>query len=124
MVYAGIPKEERLKKAESLLKSVGLEDRVKYTSSQLSGGQMQRVAIARALAMSPKLLLADEPTGNISTVQADEIMHIFQKLQKQGHTIIIITHELSVAVYAHRIIHLKDGKVEKDELNGRKWGKI
>jgi putative ABC transport system ATP-binding protein len=123
MIYAGISKEERLKKAEELLKSVGLGDRMQHTSSQLSGGQMQRVAIARALAMSPSIILADEPTGNISTIQADEIMRIFQKLQKQGHTIIIITHEPSIASYAQRIIHIKDGKIEKDEINGKR-GKI
>ena len=74
--------------------------------------------------MNPSIILADEPTGNISTVQADEIMHIFQNLQKEGHTIILITHEPSVAHFAHRIIHIKDGRVEKDEQNGRKWGKI
>ena len=88
-----------------------------HTSSQLSGGQMQRVAIARALAMNPSIILADEPTGNVSSAQSDEIMKLFQNLQKQGHTIIMITHEPSVAAYAQRIIHVKDGKIEKDETN-------
>jgi putative ABC transport system ATP-binding protein len=117
MVYAGIPKQERLKKAEELLKIVGLGDRINHTSNQLSGGQMQRVAIARALSMDPSIILADEPTGNISTNQSKEIMEILVNLQKQGHTIIVITHEPSVADYAQRIIYLKDGKIEKDEKN-------
>jgi putative ABC transport system ATP-binding protein len=113
LIYAGIPKNERMKRAKNLLKQVGLEDRMEHTSSQLSGGQMQRVAIARALAMNPSIILADEPTGNISSLQSDEIMKLFQNLQKQGHTIIMITHEPSVAAYAQRIIHMKDGKIEK-----------
>jgi putative ABC transport system ATP-binding protein len=119
MVYAGISKEKRTQRAEELLKNVGLEDRMNHTSSQLSGGQMQRVAIARALSMNPSIILADEPTGNISSVQAHEIMHIFQNLQKQGHTIIIITHEPSIAAYAQRIIHIMDGKIEKETKNKR-----
>ena len=114
MTYAGVKKEERLKKSEELLKDVGLGDRINHTSSQLSGGQMQRVAIARALSMNPAIILADEPTGNISTVQSGEIMRIFQSLQKQGHTIIIITHEPSIAAFAQRTIHIKDGKIEKE----------
>jgi putative ABC transport system ATP-binding protein len=119
MVYAGISKEERIKKAEQLLREVGLGDRMNHTSNQLSGGQMQRVAIARALAMNPAIILADEPTGNISTVQAEEIMRIFQSLQKKGHTIVIITHEPSIAAFTQRTIHLKDGKIEKETKNGK-----
>ena len=119
MVYAGIPKDERIKKAQQLLKEVGLEDRMEHTSSQLSGGQMQRVAIARALSMNPSIILADEPTGNISTVQAEEIMRIFQGLQKQGHTIVLITHEPSIAAFSQRTIHIKDGKIEKEIKNGK-----
>lgn len=119
MVYAGIGKDERTKKASELLKDVGLGDRMEHTSNQLSGGQMQRVAIARALSMNPSIILADEPTGNISSLQSDEIMRIFQNLQKQGHTIVMITHEPSVARWAERIIHIKDGKIEKEEKNGK-----
>lgn len=117
MTYAGIAKDVRIKKAEELLKEVGLEDRMNHTSNQLSGGQMQRVAITRALSMNPAIILADEPTGNISTVQAEEVMKIFQGLQKQGHTIVIITHEPSIAAFAQRTIHIKDGKIEKETKN-------
>lgn len=119
MVYAGIHKDERIKRAEKLLNDVGLGDRINHTSSQLSGGQMQRVAIARALAMNPSIILADEPTGNISTVQAEEIMRIFQGLQKQGHTIVLITHEPSIAAFSQRTIHIKDGKIDKEIENGK-----
>jgi len=114
MVYAGVPKEERLSRAEKLLGLVGLGDRLNYTPSQLSGGQQQRVAIARSLSMNPAILLADEPTGNIATTQAEEIMAIFQKLNDEGHTIVMITHEPNIAEHAKRIIHIKDGKIEKD----------
>jgi len=117
MIYAGISKNERLARAKVLLIKVGLEDRMDYTNSQLSGGQIQRVAIARALGMNPSIILADEPTGNVSSAQSDEIMELFQNLQKQGHTIVMITHEPSVAAYAQRIIHVKDGRIEKDEKN-------
>ena len=119
MVFAGIPKEERKEKANKYLEMVGLGDRLNHTSSQLSGGQMQRVAIARSLVMNPSLLLADEPTGNIASVQADEIMQIFQKLNTDGHTVVMITHELDIAEHAKRIIHIKDGKIVKDG-NGHK----
>lgn len=111
MVYAGISKEERIKKAKDLLEMVGLGDRQNHTSSQLSGGQQQRVAIARSLANNPSIILADEPTGNLATAQGEEIMAIFQDLNKKGHTIIMITHEANIAKYAKRIIHLRDGKV-------------
>ena len=111
MLYAGIPKEQREEKATKLLEEVGLSDRINYLSNQLSGGQQQRVAIARALVMNPKILLADEPTGNLASVQGEEIMAIFKKLNKAGNTILMITHEPEIAKYAKRIIHLKDGRI-------------
>jgi len=114
MAYAGIEKAEREKKAKELLSMVGLSDRMDHTSNQLSGGQQQRVAIARALTLQPAILLADEPTGNIASVQAEEIMKIFKKLNEEGHTIIMITHETDIAEYAKRVITLKDGYISKD----------
>ena len=117
MSYGGIPKEERLKRAKEYLKMVGLEDRMDHTSNQLSGGQQQRVAIARSLTMNPKIILADEPTGNLATVQGLEIMEIFKKLNKEGHTIVMITHELNIAKFAKRVITLSDGKIVEDRKN-------
>ena len=117
--YGGIPKQQRLSQAIKYLTMVGLADRINHTSNQLSGGQQQRVAIARGLAMNPAILLADEPTGNIASVQVEEIMKIFQQLNKTGHTIIMITHELDIALHAKRIIHIKDGKILKDGINKR-----
>jgi len=114
MVYGGVKKEERLEKARQLLEMVGLADRIDHTPSQLSGGQQQRVAIARSLTMDPALILADEPTGNIATNQAQEIMNIFVDLHKRGHTIVMITHEEDIASYAERVIYLRDGKIIKD----------
>lgn len=117
LTYAGIPKEERLKRAKKYLEMVGLKDRMEHTSNQLSGGQQQRVAIARGLAMNPAILLADEPTGNIASHQADEIMRIFEDLNDAGHTIVMITHEPDIANHATRIIILKDGKIISDKKN-------
>jgi len=117
MAYAGISRVERERKAKEYLKMVGLEDRMEHTSSQLSGGQQQRVAIARGLAVQPSILLADEPTGNIASVQADEIMEIFQNLNKEGHTIVMITHEPDITACAKRIIHIRDGKIFEDAKN-------
>lgn len=117
MSYAGVPKEEREEKAKKYLEMVGLGDRLYHTSNQISGGQQQRVAIARALVMNPSLLLADEPTGNIATTQAEEVMAIFKKLHNEGHTIVMITHEPDIAAHAKRIIHVRDGKILKDEKN-------
>lgn len=119
MIYAGVPKEERVKKAKKYLEMVGLGDRLEYMSNQLSGGQQQRVAIARGIAMNPAILLADEPTGNIASVQAEEIISIFQKLNKRGHTIIMITHEPDIANHAKRIITIKDGKIVADHINSK-----
>ncbi len=114
MRYGGIPVKERTEKAMKLLEMVGLGHRLNHTSNQISGGQQQRVAIARALVLNPAIILADEPTGNIATAQAEEIMDIFQNLNRQGHTIIMITHEADIANHAKRIIGLRDGKIVSD----------
>lgn len=114
MMYAGIHKEEREAKASEYLKLVGLSDRMMHTSNQLSGGQQQRVAIARSLVMNPAILLADEPTGNIASAQAEEVMAIFQKLNDNGNTVVMITHEPDIASHAKRIIHIRDGKIVED----------
>ena len=107
MMYGGVDKKERIKRAEKYLKMVGLENRIYHTPNQLSGGQQQRVAIARALTMNPNVILADEPTGNIASSQAAEIMRILDELNQQGHTIVIITHEQEVAAYTKRVVHLR-----------------
>lgn len=114
MRYADIPIIECQQKAEKLLDLVGLSDRKYHLTNQLSGGQQQRVAIARALSMNPAILLADEPTGNIASSQAEEIMNIFQKLNNDGHTIVMITHEPDIANHAKRVITIKDGSIIKD----------
>jgi putative ABC transport system ATP-binding protein len=120
MVYAGIEKNKRFEIAKKYLEMVGLDDRLDHTSSQLSGGQMQRVAIARALVMNPAIILADEPTGNIASNQAAEVMSIFQKLNDEGHTIVMITHEPDIAHHAKRILTIKDGKIVDDSTNHTK----
>lgn len=118
MRYAGLPEEERIKRATKYLQMVGLGHRLYHTSNQLSGGQQQRVAIARGLAMNPSILLADEPTGNIASAQAEEIMAIFQDVNDtEGHTIVMITHEPDIAAHAKRIITIRDGKVLSDKIN-------
>ncbi|MEK7570734.1 MAG: ABC transporter ATP-binding protein [Patescibacteria group bacterium] len=117
MRYAGIPKEKRLTIAQKYLTMVGLGERLNHTSNQLSGGQQQRVAIARGLAMNPSILLADEPTGNIASNQANEVMEIFQQINEQGHTIVMITHEPDIAAHAKRIITIRDGKLVDDRKN-------
>jgi putative ABC transport system ATP-binding protein len=119
MVYGGIKKEERENIAKKYLDLVDLTNRLGNSPNQLSGGQQQRVAIARSLVMNPSIILADEPTGNIASAQAEEIMAIFQKLNHEGHTIIMITHEPDIAEHAKRIIHIKDGKIVEDG-NGHK----
>ena len=119
MRYAGIPLQERKSRATTYIEMVGLGHRLNHTSNQISGGQQQRVAIARALAMNPAILLADEPTGNIASAQAEEIMAIFQDINAQGHTIVMITHELDIAAHAKRIIHVKDGEILTDSTNNK-----
>ena len=106
---------DKFERGRSLLASVGLADRERSLPSKLSGGEQQRVAIARALIGEPGLLLADEPTGNLDTATGIEIMGLFERLHKQGNTIVLVTHEHDIALHAHRIIHVRDGKVEKDE---------
>jgi putative ABC transport system ATP-binding protein len=120
LMYAEVPKELREEKAKKLLTMVGLSNRMDHTSNQLSGGQQQRVAIARALIVDPSIILADEPTGNIATAQAEEIMNIFTRLHKEGHTIVMITHEPDIAKYAERVIHIRDGKLISDQKNGKR----
>jgi putative ABC transport system ATP-binding protein len=117
MRYGNIDKNIRHETAEKYLKMVGLEDRMSHNSSQLSGGQQQRVAIARGLSMNPSIILADEPTGNIASSQAQEVMAIFQKINSEGHTVVMITHESDIASHAKRIITIKDGIIISDKLN-------
>lgn len=117
LVYAGDSKAERVEKATVALGKVGLTDRMHHKPNELSGGQRQRVAIARALVNNPAIILADEPTGNLDTKTSLEIMRIFQEIHQSGNTVVIVTHEPDIAEYAHRIIRLRDGLVETDELN-------
>jgi putative ABC transport system ATP-binding protein len=115
LVYAGVPKEKRLELAKRSLELVDLADRMSHKPNELSGGQRQRVAVARALVMNPAILLADEPTGNLDTATGEEIMRLFERLHHEGNTIILVTHEKDIADHAHRTIHIRDGRVEKDE---------
>jgi len=116
LIYAGIAKEERRERAREALRKVGLEDRMDHKPNELSGGQRQRVAVARALVTSPSIILADEPTGNLDTKTGEDIMALFEDLYNQGNTIILVTHEEYIAKHANRIIRLRDGLVEKDEI--------
>ncbi|MBA7530688.1 putative ABC transporter ATP-binding protein YknY [subsurface metagenome] len=116
LIYAGLKSKQRRKLAMQALESVGLGDRVKHKPNEISGGEKQRAAIARALVNDPLIILADEPTGNLDTKTGEEIMKIFYKLHQQGNTIIMVTHEAEVARHARRIIHLRDGLIEKDEV--------
>lgn len=117
LVYAGISKQERKEKAEQVMIKVGLKDRMNHKPNELSGGQRQRVAIARALVNDPSIILADEPTGNLDSKVSVEIMGLFEKIHELGNTIILVTHEEEIARHAHRIIKLRDGKVESDAQN-------
>ena len=113
LVYAGVGKRERRRRATEVLDMVELEDRVTHRPNELSGGQRQRVAIARALVNSPSILLADEPTGNLDTKTGEEIIGLFKRLHAAGNTIILITHEAEVAVHAGRVVQIRDGMVER-----------
>ena len=115
LIYNGTPSHDRLERAKESLRLVDLEDRMMHKPNELSGGQRQRVAIARALVNSPSILLADEPTGNLDSQTGAEIMGVLDRLHAQGNTIILVTHEHDIAEHAHRIIHIRDGKVEADE---------
>jgi len=115
LVFQGVDRDRRLDRARDLLDSVGLADRTDHRPSELSGGQRQRVAIARALATDPALLLADEPTGNIDTDTGATIMDLFDDLRNEGHSILLVTHEREIAEHADRIVHLRDGGIERIE---------
>jgi putative ABC transport system ATP-binding protein len=115
LIYAGLSHKDRETRAIASLRAVDLEQRMLHKPSELSGGQRQRVAIARALVNDPSILLADEPTGALDTATGNEIMALFERLHGQGNTIILVTHEHDIAMHAHRVIHIRDGKVERDE---------
>lgn len=114
LIYAGVPRKERHRRAKEMLERVGLGDRLHHQPNELSGGQRQRVAIARALVNNPSLLLADEPTGNLDSRTGAEIMELFDKLNAEGHTIVLVTHEEDIAAHAKRIVRLRDGKILED----------
>jgi putative ABC transport system ATP-binding protein len=116
LIYAGVPTAERRQRAEQALIDVGLKDRMHHKPNELSGGQRQRVAIARALVTKPAIILADEPTGNLDSKTGEEIMALFHDIHEKGNTIILVTHEEYIAEHAKRIIRLKDGLIEKDEI--------
>lgn len=117
LIYAGKSRKQRDERALQVLDEVGLGDRVEHRPNELSGGQRQRVAVARALVNNPSIILADEPTGNLDSKTSHEIMGLFDVIHKAGNTIIVVTHEEEIAQHAHRIIRLKDGNIERDEVN-------
>jgi putative ABC transport system ATP-binding protein len=115
LIYSGMSADARIERAKTALRQVDLEFRMHHKPNELSGGQRQRVAIARALVNNPSILLADEPTGNLDSATGNEIMGLFDRLHQQGNTIVLVTHEHDIAMHAHRIIYIRDGKVERDE---------
>jgi len=117
LVYAGVPKHERIERARKSLESVGLADRMEHKPNELSGGQRQRVSVARALVNNPAIILADEPTGNLDSKTSIDIMALFHDIHINGNTIILVTHEEMIARHAHRIIRLLDGQIESDQVN-------
>jgi len=117
MIYADIPQQQRTVKAEAALKLVGLQDRAEHIPAKLSGGQQQRVAIARALVNNPDIIIADEPTGSLDSNTGGEIMRLFQGLNKSGKTIVMVTHEDSIAAYAQRVAHMRDGVITDIQYN-------
>ncbi|HVB39690.1 MAG TPA: ABC transporter ATP-binding protein [Terriglobales bacterium] len=119
LVYAGVPAPERTARAQEVLRKVDLFDRMFHRPNELSGGQRQRVAIARALINNPSIILADEPTGNLDSTTSNEIMGLLDQLWEQGNTIVLVTHEAEIAEYAHRVIHIRDGMVARDERTRR-----
>jgi putative ABC transport system ATP-binding protein len=118
LVYAGLRHEERRKRAKEALEIVGLGDRMKHRPNELSGGQRQRVAIARALVNRPSIILADEPTGNLDSATGEEIMASFERIWRQGNTVILVTHEADIAAHARRVVRMRDGKIESDVRQG------
>jgi len=115
LIYAGLPASDRGERAREALRAVDLEQRMDHKPNELSGGQRQRVAIARALVNRPSILLADEPTGALDTATGSEIMALFERLHQEGNTIVLVTHEPDIAMHAHRVIHIRDGRVDRDE---------
>jgi putative ABC transport system ATP-binding protein len=117
LIYAGIGKDTRIARGIQTMKNVGLEDRMEHRPNELSGGQRQRVAVARALINTPSIILADEPTGNLDSKTSIDIMNLFEDIYDQGNTIIVVTHEEEIARHARRIVRLRDGLIESDEIN-------
>jgi putative ABC transport system ATP-binding protein len=117
LVYSGVSKKERIERAVAVLQKVKLEDRMHHKPNELSGGQCQRVAIARALINNPSIILADEPTGNLDSKTSHEIMEMLGKIHQEGNTVVLVTHEEDISMFAHRIVRLKDGLIESDKRN-------